>query len=691
MSQLDTEPAAEDKNIIQKEKIFSNLVWTTAILITIMMAAACALIPMHLTRWLIIASAIDLLSLLVLFLNKKGLTKLASYIFVISLIIMSFVLGWTGGGINTPAVQFIAIVVLIAGLTLGWKEGLIVGLIGISGAMGLVLAKQFGILTSNSIELNPPAIWVIFTIFLSILMILQYVTVRVLDKAFRRANEEVIIRKEAEERYRLIAENVSDIIWVYNVTQKRFTYTSSSTYPISGFAADEALQQNLEDKINPEEFETILEKYKALIAKFGENYNFGTSLDTLRIKSKNGDYFWAEISTRLQKNNNGDVEIFGVTRNIEDRKKAENQLEESKKLLSAIVNSTDDFIWSVDASNYSMLTFNNSLKSQFARNTGVQLKKGMLPNEIFRTKEISDKWIKLYETALSRGNYSTEIKMDFHEGYLYLTLNTLKKDRDIYAISVFAENITEQRRYENELITARMNAEEMNRLKSNFLANMSHELRTPMIGITGLADILRRDLSNPDFREMAENIYTSGTRLTETLNLILDLSKIETEKLSLHFEEIDLIKEADDIIKLFEDNALKKGLLLTKCFDSNSIAANFDARVFRMIMYNLISNAIKFTRAGEVKIGLKKIEQAVEIKVADTGIGIEKSDYEVIFDEFRQVSEGYNRSFEGMGLGLSVTKKFAEKFGGKITVESELGKGSIFTVILPCFADKIIV
>jgi PAS domain S-box-containing protein len=688
---LDVDPVTADKAILQKDKIFSNLVWSTAVFITIMMMAACVLIPMHLSRWLTILSAIDLLSFGVLFLNKKGRTRLAAYIFIIFLVIGSFILGWTGGGITTPAVQFLSIIVLMAGLTLGWKEGLVVGLIGIAGAMGLVLAKRFGILTSTVIILKPPAVWLIFTVFLTILMILQYVTVRVLDKALHTTNEEVIIRKEAEERYRLIAENVSDIIWVYNISHGRFTYSSYSFHPIRGSTSNKADKQDWGDKIKPDGLETIIEKYEDLIEKYGENYNFGTSLDTLQIKSKDGEYFWAEVSTRLQKNVDGDIEIFGVTRNIEDRKRAENQLEESKKLLSAIVNSTDDFIWSVDASNFGLLTFNNSLQSHFAQTLGIKIKKGMLPNEILPTKKLADKWINLYEEALSRGNYSTEIKMDLGEGCLYLTLNSLIKDGRVYAISAFAENITERKHYENGLIAARIKAEEMNRLKSNFLANMSHELRTPMIGINGLADILRRDLSEPKFKEMAENIYSSGSRLMETLNLILDLSKIETEKLDLHFEEIDLIKEAESVIKLFTGIAVKKGLSLTKNFNSSTIAANIDVRVFRTIMNNLISNAIKFTHAGGIKIKLKKIDQVVEIKVIDTGIGIEKSNHDIIFDEFRQVSEGFNRNFEGTGLGLSVTKKFVEKFGGKINVESEFGKGSTFTVTLPCVSDKIVV
>ena len=234
-----------------------------------------------------------------------------------------------------------------------------------------------------------------------------------------------------------------------------------------------------------------------------------------------------------------------------------------------------------------------------------------------------------------------------------------------------------------ELVIAKDRAEEMNRLKSNFLANMSHELRTPLIGINGFADFLRQDIKEPELKEMAEIIFNSGNRLSETLNLILDLSKFESETMDFNYQKFDVVKETTDIINLFKGAARKKGLSIKAVYSQPAIIIDTDGWAFRSILNNLINNAIKYTNHGEVVVYVSLIAGYVQVKVSDTGIGITKAYYDIIFEEFRQVSEGLSRNFEGTGLGLNITKKIVEKFEGKISVESEVGKGSIFTVQLP--------
>ncbi|MDR3627066.1 MAG: response regulator [Ignavibacteriaceae bacterium] len=234
-----------------------------------------------------------------------------------------------------------------------------------------------------------------------------------------------------------------------------------------------------------------------------------------------------------------------------------------------------------------------------------------------------------------------------------------------------------------ELIAAKEQAEKMNRLKSNFLANMSHELRTPLNGINGFADFLRQDLKDPELKFMAESIFVNGNRLSETLNLIMDLSKLESDKMAFTHKPIDLVNQTVEFISLFKEAAKRKGLYLKSSFSQPSIVLNTDEQVFRSIINNLINNAIKFTNKGGVTADISLKDNFVEIKVADSGIGISKEYYGTIFEELRQVSEGYNRNFEGSGLGLNITKKLVEKLGGEIAIDSEPGKGSTFTVRLP--------
>jgi signal transduction histidine kinase len=245
------------------------------------------------------------------------------------------------------------------------------------------------------------------------------------------------------------------------------------------------------------------------------------------------------------------------------------------------------------------------------------------------------------------------------------------------------ERTKELEKTNKELIIAKEKAEDLNRLKSNFLANMSHELRTPLIGINGFADFLRQDLVDPGLKSMAENIYISGNRLSETVNLILDLSKLESDKMEFSHKQIDIVNQTEELVSLFKEAAHKKGLFIKSSSSQPSIFINTDEQAFRSIINNLINNAIKFTNKGGIAADISLKDNFVEIKVTDSGIGIPKKYHDIIFDEFRQVSEGFSRNFEGTGLGLNITKKLVEKAGGEISIDSEPNKGSTFIVKLP--------
>ncbi len=245
----------------------------------------------------------------------------------------------------------------------------------------------------------------------------------------------------------------------------------------------------------------------------------------------------------------------------------------------------------------------------------------------------------------------------------------------------------ERAQSKEELIKARDKAEEMNRLKSSFLSNMSHELRTPMVGILGYTEILKEEITKPELKEMSEEIYFSANRLLETLNLILDLSKIESNKSEINKIELNLGRITVDQVKGFEERAKKKNIFLKISIKDEQVYSLLDERIFRQIINNLVSNAIKFTNVGSVIVKVdKKLtgdEEKATLSVTDSGIGIPINSQQIIFEEFRQASEGLNRIFEGSGLGLSITKKFVEMMDGEISIHSKVGKGSTFTVSFP--------
>jgi CheY-like chemotaxis protein len=219
---------------------------------------------------------------------------------------------------------------------------------------------------------------------------------------------------------------------------------------------------------------------------------------------------------------------------------------------------------------------------------------------------------------------------------------------------------------------------------------MSHELRTPMNGILGLSEVLSDpgyELNTEEMHNIAGNLRNCAKRLMETLNQILDLSKLEAEKFDTIKTAVDLNSIVLEVISLFKENAARKSLMISYEINLENDLILSNERLLFQILNNLVDNAIKYTTIGEVKIIVGTIlhdgNEFTQIIVKDTGIGIPEKKQSQIWEEFRQVSEGMERSFEGTGLGLTLTKKIVENLGGKINVISKENEGSSFIVELP--------
>ncbi len=245
-------------------------------------------------------------------------------------------------------------------------------------------------------------------------------------------------------------------------------------------------------------------------------------------------------------------------------------------------------------------------------------------------------------------------------------------------------DITEWKEQQTALDTARIAAESANRAKSAFLANMSHEIRTPMNGVVGMAELLCESPLSEEQRLFADTIRSSGEALLVIINDILDYSKIEAERLTLHPEPFDLERIIHEIVMLLQPKARSRGIELLIDFDM-FLPTSFvgDPGRIRQILTNLIGNAVKFTEVGHVLVRVVGGEsepdgQSLHITVEDTGIGILAENLDHVFGEFNQVESEANRKFEGTGLGLAITRRLIERMGGSVWVDSEFGKGSSF-------------
>ena len=233
---------------------------------------------------------------------------------------------------------------------------------------------------------------------------------------------------------------------------------------------------------------------------------------------------------------------------------------------------------------------------------------------------------------------------------------------------------------------AKEKAEESDRLKSAFLTNMSHEIRTPMNGILGFAELLKEpNLTGEEQQEFIKIIQISGARMLNTINNIVDISKIESGLIKVDIKESNINEQIEFIYKFFKPEVESKGI---QFFFKNSLPLKeaiikTDIEKIYVILTNLVKNAIKFTNEGSIEFGYEKKGKSLEFFVKDTGIGIPKNQKGIIFERFRQGSESLTRNYEGSGLGLSISKSYIEMLNGKIWVESEEGKGSIFYFTIP--------
>ena len=368
---------------------------------------------------------------------------------------------------------------------------------------------------------------------------------------------------------------------------------------------------------------------------------------------------------------------------IAERRKAEDAMRASEAKFRAVVEHATDIVAVLDSS--------GSIK--YVSPACINMM-GVTPESL--TGEMIDDFIhpadlSKFRSALlqSRRDMATVIQVETrwrHANgtwrYLAFRGRNLAELPGIEGILFNVTDITESKRFERELVLAKEKAEEMVRLKDSFLANMSHEIRTPLTGILGFAQILASEVDDAQ-KELVTHIHESGNRLLNTLNSVLDLAELEAQSVRPQIGPIDVAVEIHEAAKLIAPVARLKGLRFEIEVPEEPTLARANSSCLHRVIMNLASNAVKFTDKGSVRVLVKADDEHIHMTVADTGLGISDEFKPHLFSEFTQESTGNARTHEGSGLGLAITRRLVDLMDGAISVESEKGFGSRFTVSLP--------
>lgn len=496
--------------------------------------------------------------------------------------------------------------------------------------------------------------------------------------------------QESELRFAVAIEGSGAGIWDWDMQNNKVVF-SEQWKEMLGYE-DHEVENSFSGWKNlwhPDDVESIEKAISEHLAGISEKYEV-----IHRCRHKDESWRWFITRGKILRNSSGaPYRWIGTNIDITELKEAEKEQRQSEERYRVITDQSPIAIELYDE-NGLLVSVNPACLEMFGVEDIAKISKFSLFDDPNITTELKDE--------LRQGkSVRYEVLFDFdrvNELNLYTTsksgqialdviITTIIHDGVINGYLVQIQDCTERRQAAEALVIAKEAAEESNRLKSSFLSNMSHELRTPLNGVLGFSEILRGQLQDSASRDMANMIYESGNRLLKTLDIILDLSRIEANKQDIHWETVDVNKLLSEVVTLFAPLAEKKGLTLTFLVEIPKLFIRADSHILWHIFNELIGNALKYTDAGSIRVYTHILDtkgsSELAITVNDTGIGISKEHQATAFESFRQVSEGWDRMYEGTGLGLSICKKYATLLGGDIVLDSDLGGGSRFSLVLP--------
>ena len=549
----------------------------------------------------------------------------------------------------------------------------------------------------------------------------------------QRVEERTAALREGEERFQAMANGISQLAWMAEADGS-ISWYNQRWYDYTGTTPEQTKGRDWQSVCDPEILPKVLDRWKLAIAggtpfemefalRAGDGHCGMFLTRIVPLKDANGRVVrWFGTNTDISERKQVELQLAGqaqeLARRAEELDSSRQALERQTRMLQSVLDSMGEGLIAADRDGHCLI-WNDAAKKLMGRGASD------LP---------PDQWIPHYKIFLPDGitpfppdrlplvralhgeSVQVELMIEHPERaggvFLEVTARPLKDNQGTLGGGVAVlRDITERKAAEREVQALNQNlegrvidrtaelkaankeldlrnreVERATQMKSKFLASMSHELRTPLNAIVGFSDLLSEGTPgelNAKQKRFLNHIKQGSTHLLQLINDILDLSKIEAGQLELRCEDFDLKDALPEVLSAVRSLAMAKNIQIEQNTEMEPCVYADRVR-FKQILYNLLSNAVKFTpKAGRIDIDCRDDGDSVRISITDTGVGIRAGDQAVIFEEFRQVEGPAGTTQEGTGLGLAITKRLVEQQGGRISLESELGKGSRFTFTLP--------
>ena len=503
--------------------------------------------------------------------------------------------------------------------------------------------------------------------------------------------------RESEKRYRLLAENVNEVIFIVDLETMHYEYATPSVFGLHGYTPEEFTALPVAKVLTPSSLALAMKTIATELAndnKPGVDPDRFVSLE-LEAYRKDGSTLWVENSARFIRNEAGKpVSILGLAKDISERKESETALRESEERYRMLAENISEVIFLFDPRTSHHFFITPSVYQMFGFTPDEYMS---LPLEKLLTPQSYEVALNAIKADLARGKEPENGVLQ----YITLELEAYRKDGSTLWVEVIGRiffdeqgtplhllgvtrDLTQRKEVEQAMKTAKDAAEAASRAKSEFLANMSHEIRTPMNGVIGMTELLLDTALSAEQYEYVESLQSSAEALLVIINDVLDFSKIEAGMLNLEFIDFDLSKLCKEVHDSLSHKARRKKIVYETVIETNvPLMLKGDPVRLRQVLTNLCENAVKFTESGSVMVTVALLEEtgttaALQFEVADTGIGISLEHQSLIFDSFSQVDASTTRRFGGTGLGLAISKRLVALLGGEITVNSEPGEGTTF-------------